>query len=72
MGSAPMSVLARPPIPSCVLVAAVGERVYILIIPKGLIGACENSNSQRKGLRKKQTPTETTPVLWVEEFLKVP
>lgn len=65
MGSAIMSVLARPPAPSCDLVAAVGERAYILIVPKDLIGACENSNSQRRGPRKKQTPAETTPVPWM-------
>lgn len=58
MGSAPMGVLEESPAPSCILVAAVGEHAYVFIVPKGLMEACENSSSQRRGLREEQIPAE--------------
>lgn len=59
MGSALVGILAGPPAPSCILVAAVGERAYIVIVPKRLMGACENSSSQKRGLREKQNRADS-------------
>ena len=42
MGSAPMRILAGSSSASNVLMASVGEYAHILIVSKGLMGACEN------------------------------
>lgn len=48
MVSVSMGVVIGPLARSCALVAIVGERAHIIIVPKDLMGVCENSSSQRR------------------------
>lgn len=48
MVSVSVGVLVGPLAHSCIMVVIVGEYAHILIVPKGLMGVCENSSFQRR------------------------